>query len=150
MLMILIIVSNQFIVATLIGSGQNDIEFKYLTDWFSKNAKSGEKIVCTMANLLSSMAPKFTADFVPIDDFRDANSPADFVNECYKKNITYVAWDSRIGLASQDDYYKIWKMQNLAPLAAGRDVGPFQFITLLKANERRYIFVYRLKPVAGD
>ncbi|MGA2916010.1 MAG: hypothetical protein ABSE89_08305 [Sedimentisphaerales bacterium] len=144
MLMILIIVSNQFVVAPLLGNGQGDIEFKFLADWYIQNAKSGEKLVCTMANLLESMAPQYTDYFIPIDRFRDVNSPAEFVQECYRKNITYVAWDSRIGLVPQDDYYKIWKMQNLAPLAAGRDVGPYQFITQLKANERRYIYVYRL------
>ncbi len=146
MLMILIIVSNQFAVAGLVGNGQSDIEFKYLADWYCQNAKSGEKLVSTMANLLASMAPQYTDDFIPIDRFSDVNSPAEFIGECYRKNITYVAWDSRIGLAPQDDYYKIWKMQNLSPLYVGRNIGPFQFITTLKANERRYIYVYRLRP----
>lgn len=146
MLMILIIVSNQFAVAGLVGNGQNDIEFKYLTDWYVQNAKSGEKLVSTMANLLASMAPKYADDFVAIDDFSDANSPQQFIDDCYKKNITYVAWDSRIGLAAQDEYYKIWKMQNLAELSSGRDSGPFQFIILLKANDRRFIYVYKLRP----
>jgi hypothetical protein len=144
-LMILIIVSNQFAVAGIVGNGGRDIEFKYLADWYVQNAKNGEKLVSTMANLLISMAPEHKDDFLEMDVLVDANTPAEFVQECYKKNITYVAWDSRIGLAPSDDYYKIWKMQNIAPLAAARDIGPYQFITQLRANERRYVNIYRLR-----
>ncbi len=148
-LMILIIVSNQFAVAGLVGNGASNIEFKYLADWYCQNAKKGEKLVTTMANLLASMAPQYADDFVPIDDFADVNTPAEFVEKCYRKNITYIAWDSRIGLAPADDYYKIWKIANIAPLAAGRDIGPYQFITQLVANQRRYINIYRLRKPAN-
>lgn len=150
-LMILIIISNQFAVAGIVGNGAGNIEFKYLADWYCENAKSGEKLVSTMANLLASMAPQYADNFVPIDDFADVNTPAEFIEKCYKKNITYVTWDSRIGLAPADDYYGIWKIANIAPLAAGRDIGSYQFITQLRANERRYINVYRLRyPPAGN
>lgn len=143
--MALIIISNQFAVAGIVGAGKNNIEFKLLADWYFDNAKEGEKLVTSMANLIWAMAPKQKDNFLEMDSFVDANSPQEFVKLCYKKNITYVAWDSRIGLAPSDYYYKIWKMQNIAPLAAGRDTGPYQFITQLRANERRYINVYRLK-----
>jgi hypothetical protein len=149
-LMILIITSNQFVVAGVVGNGRSDIEFKYLADWYCDNAKEGEKLVTTMANLLTAMAPQQKDNFLEMDAFVDANSPQEFVNECYKKNITYVTWDSRIGLAPGDDYYKIWKIQNIAILAAGRDIGPYQFVTQLKANERRYVNVYRLRYPEGN
>jgi len=144
-LMILMIVSNQFAVASIVGNGGRDIEFKYLADWYCQNAKNGEKIVSTMANLLITLAPQYKDNFVEIDAFADTNSPGAFVEECFKKNITYITWDSRIGLAPGDDYYKIWKIQNIAMLAAGRDIGPYQFITQLRANERRYVNIYRLR-----
>ena len=148
-LMVLIIVSNQFAVASLVGNGGRDIEFKYLADWYVQNAKKGEKLVSTMANLLASMAPQYADDFVPIDDFVDVNTPAEFAEKCFRKNITYVSWDSRIGYVPSDDYYKMWRIQNIAPLAAGRDTGPYQFITQLRANERRFINVYRLRYPAN-
>jgi len=148
-LMILIIVSNQFAVAGIVGSGRGDIEFKYLADWYCENAQSGQRLVSTMANLLTAMAPEHADSFIAIDDFSDVNTPAEFVDKCYKKNITYVAWDSRIGLARGDDYYKIWKIQNIAPLAAGRNIGPYQFITQLRASQRRYINIYRLRAPSG-
>jgi hypothetical protein len=148
-LMILIIVSNQFAVAGLVGNGGRDIEFKYLADWYVQNAKKGEKLVTTMANLLVLMAPDYKDNFLEMDIFGEANSPAEFVDLCCKKNVTYVIWDSRIGFAPSDDYYKIWKMQNIAPLAAGRDTGPYQFITQLRANERRFVNVYRFRCPAN-
>ncbi|MGB8226618.1 MAG: hypothetical protein WCE45_07135 [Sedimentisphaerales bacterium] len=143
-LMVLIIVSNQFAVAGLVGNGGRDIEFKYLADWYVQNAKKGEKLATTAPALLATMAPQHKDSFIDMEAFVEANSPAEFVDLCCKKNVTYVIWDSRIGFTPSDDYYKIWKMQNIAPLAAGRDTGPYQFITQLRANERRFVNVYRL------
>ncbi len=145
-LIILMIVSNQFMVAPVVGNGQRDIEFKYLVDWYIANAKPGEKLVTTVPVILQTMAVKYKDCFIHTDTF-DANNPTDFVKECYKKNITYVAWDSREGLMPTDHYYKYWKMANIAPLAAGHDIGPYQFITQIRASQRRYINLYRLKPL---
>ncbi|MEN6384369.1 MAG: hypothetical protein ABFD79_04145 [Phycisphaerales bacterium] len=145
-LMILMIVSNQFLVAGVVGNGERDIEFKYLTQWYSENAKPDEKLVSTVPIILTILAPKYKDNFIHTDTF-DANSPEEFVMECYKKNITYVAWDSREGLMPNDHYYKYWKMSNIAPLAAGRDIGPYQFIRQFRVNQRRYINLYRLKPI---
>jgi hypothetical protein len=145
-LMVLMIVSNQFVVADMVGNGERDIEFKYLADWYCQNAKKGEKLVTTVPTILAIMAPQYKDCFIHSQSF-DANNPTDFVMECYNKNITYVSWDSREGLVPSDHYYKYWKMSNMAPLAAGRDVGPYQFITQLRVNQRRYINLYRLKPL---
>ena len=146
MLMILMIVSNQFVIADVVGNGERDVEFKYLTDWYSQNAKPGEKLVSTVPGILEILAPEFKGCFIHTQTF-DANNPNDFVIECYKKNITYVSWDSRVGLVPSDQYYKYWKMSNIAPLAAGHDIGPYQFITQLRVNQRRYINLYRLRPL---
>jgi hypothetical protein len=145
-LMVLMIVSNQFTVAGVVGNGERDIEFKYLLDWYIENAKPDEKMVLTVPIILQTMAPKYNDCFIHTDSF-DANNPQDFVLECYKRNITYVAWDSRMGLTPQDHYYKYWKMANIAPLYIARDVGPYQFIKQIRANERRYVNLYRLRPL---
>jgi hypothetical protein len=149
-LMVLIIASNQFIVAGIVGNGERDIEFKYLVDWYRENAKKGEKLVTTVPLILQIMDPADKDYFIHTDTF-DANNPSDFVYECYKRNITYVAWDSRVGLVPTDHYYKYWKMSNIAPLVVGKDIGPYQFITQLRANQRRYINLYRLRyPPPGN
>jgi hypothetical protein len=144
-LMILMITSNQFGVAGMVGNVKRDIEFKYLLDWYKDNAKKGEKLVTTAPSILQIMAPQYKDFFIHTDTF-DANNPNDFVTECYKRNITYVAWDSRAGLSPTDPCYKYWKMANIAPLAAGRDIGPYQFIAQIRVvNQRRYINLYRLQ-----
>jgi hypothetical protein len=143
-LMILMIVSNQLFVAGVVGNGDRDIEFKYLTDWYRQNAKKGEKLVTTVSSVLQIMAPQYKDFFIHTNTF-DANNPNDFAVECYKRNITYVAWDSRLGLAPMDPYYKYYKVANIAPLAAGKDIGPYQFIAQLRANQKKYINLYRLQ-----
>jgi hypothetical protein len=142
--MILMIVSNQFVVAQVVGNGERDLEFKYLTDWYRENSKPGEKLVTTVPIILSTMAPQYKDCFIHTQTF-DANSPQDFVQECYQKHITYVAWDSREGLLPNDHYYKYWKMANIAPLAVGKDIGPYQFITQIRVSQRKYINLYRLR-----
>ena len=148
-LMILMITSNQCGVAAIVGNGERDIEFKYLLDWYKDNAKKGEKLVTTVPSILQIMAPQYKDCFIHTNTF-DANNPDDFVTECYERNVTYVAWDSRVGLASGDPYYKYWKVANIAPLAAGEDIGPYQFITQIRSPlrnvvGRKHINLYRLR-----
>ncbi len=142
-LMILMTTSNQFGVADVVGNGERDIEFKYLLDWYKDNAKKGEKLVTTVPSILQIMAPQYKDCFIHTNTF-DANNPNDFAIECYKKNIIYVAWDSRMGLAPKVPYYKYWKMANIAPLVAGKDTGPYKFIIQLRGEEQ-YINLYRLR-----
>ena len=141
---ILIITSNHFVVAGVVGNGERDIEFKYLLDWYLANAKHSEKMVLTVPIILQTMAPEYKDCFIHTDTF-DANNPTDFVRECYKRNITYVTWDSRMGLYPDNRYYKYWKMSNIAPLIVGKDIGPYQFITRLGVNQGRYVNLYRLR-----
>ena len=72
----------------------------------------------------------------------------DFIRECYKLNVAYIAWDSRIGLFKKDAYYIKWRMGRLADLQVRRDYGRLEFVTQLKHTDRRYINIYRLRPEA--
>jgi hypothetical protein len=146
MLICLMIFSNQAVILSDVGNGERDIEFKYLLDWYLQNIP-GEKMVLTVPVILQTMAPKYSECFIHTNTF-DANSPEDFVAECYKKGITYAAWDSRMGLTPANRYYKSWKMANIAPLAVGRDIGPYQFITQFRVDQRRYVNLYRLRPLS--
>jgi hypothetical protein len=145
-LMLLMIVSNQFTIASVVGNGDRDIEFKLLADWYCQNAKPNEKLVTTVPVIIAIMAPQYKDNFIHTNTF-DANSPEEFARQCYERGITYVAWDSRMGMTPGNFYYQSWKMQNISPLASGQDVGPYQFITQLKANQRRYVNLYRLRPL---
>jgi amino acid transporter len=144
MLVCLIIASNQFALVRVIGSGQGNVEFKMLADWYIQNAKEGEKLLSTMSSIVSLYASRHKDSFVHTDSIK-TDDPMGFVKECYEKDITYVAWDSRLGLTPDDLYYKRWRLKNIAALAYGKDVGPYEFITQIRVSQRRFINVFRLK-----
>jgi hypothetical protein len=144
MLVCLIIASNQFALVRVIGNGQGNVEFKMLADWYLKNAKEGETVLSTMANVARLYASKHKDKFVHTGSIK-TDEPVGFAKECYQKNITYVAWDSRLGLSPNDLYYKRWRLKNIAVLGYGKDVGPYEFVTQIRASKRRFINIFRLK-----
>jgi hypothetical protein len=144
--LLFIVISNHFTLALTVGNGERDLEFKYLVDWYLANAKPGEKMVLSCPWIIETMAPKYKSCFVAVGTI-DANDPSEFFMQCLKNNISYAAWDSRVGLKPNDRYYTDWKMANVAPLAVGENIGPYQFLTQLKAGQRQYINVYRLNPL---
>jgi len=127
MLVCLIAVSNQFMLVRIVGRGQADREFKDLAQWYLENAQSDEKMVTTMARIVSLFAPRYKSNFVHTDSIegKDINK---FLESCYERNITYVTWDSRIGFSPQKSYYKRWRIHRIAPLQKPRSIGPFKFI----------------------
>lgn len=143
-LVCLIIASNQFALVRVIGNGQGNVEFKMLANWYIENANEGEKLLSTMANIARLYASKHKDKFVHTSSIK-TDDPVGFAKECYEKNITYVAWDSRLGLTPNDLYYKRWRLKNIAALAYGKDIGPYEFVTQIRANQRRFINIFRLK-----
>ncbi|RKY08085.1 MAG: hypothetical protein DRP66_05325 [Planctomycetota bacterium] len=146
-LLCLMIVSNQFSLARVVGNGDRDREFKLLADWYVANAKPGEKLVTTMGQVVRIYAPKYAGGFVRTESIAGDDREG-FVEDCYKKNITYVAWDSRLGLSRGNTYYRRYGLDRIAALQGGRDTGPYRFLTTLTVNSRRYIHVYRLEKKA--
>jgi hypothetical protein len=145
----LIIVSNQFTLVRVMGTGQRDIEFKMLADWYAQNVKGAGKLVSTQPGLLKIYAPAYKDQFVHIGRI-DANSPAEFAEACYKEGITYVTWSTRLGLKPDDMYYKRWHLENIAILAEPRDIGPYEFVTQIRAGKWRFINVFRLKKPPSE
>lgn len=146
--LILMIISNQFILVRVVGNGQRDIEFKHLVDWYLNNAEPGEKLVTTVPIILQTMAPEQKDCFIHTRDI-EGDNPEEFIQGCYQQNITYVTWDSRMGLTPKNHYYGYWKMRNIAPLGRPHDIGPYKFITQLKANKRRYVNIFSLQKIGN-
>ena len=145
-LMCLLLVSNQFALAMTVGDGRRDVEFKELADWYVKNAKPGEKLVTTMPHVVRIYASRHAGRFInPIRIDRGGDDAAGFVEDCYKRSITYIAWDSRLGLAKRDSYYRAYGLARIAALQSGRNTGPYKFLTTLTASKHRYIHIYRLE-----
>ncbi|MBN2456464.1 MAG: hypothetical protein JXB29_08035 [Sedimentisphaerales bacterium] len=145
-LMALIIASNQVVLAQVVGNGERDIEFKYLLDWYLANAKTGEKLACTAPVILDIMAPKYEDYFVHTRDIKGDNKN-EFLQGCYEQNVTYIAWDSRIGRSVNSRYYKSWKVANFAFLSKAQSIGPYEFICTL-GTKYRFINVYRLHRIS--
>lgn len=133
--------SNHFELARFMGNGLRDAEFKYLADWYMQNAQKGEKLITTMPSVVNLYTPgrrRYIVNHFTVD------SPERYLKRCYKKGITYIAWDSRVGLNIGGRYYKLWRMENIHPLFEPRSIGPYEFITQLR-NGNRYINIFRLK-----
>jgi len=146
---LLLIVPNQFALARLVGSGSLDMEFVKLADWYVANAKPNEKMVTSMPHVVNLYAPKYKKYFVRSSSVT-GKSPNEFVNNCYKRGITYVAWDSRIGLSVKNSYYNAWRIKNMAMLSRPRSIGPFTYIDEIRDKHypNRYIYIFRLEPLA--
>jgi hypothetical protein len=139
------VVSNQFALVRVMGDGQEDLEFKLLGEWYIENTEPGEKMVVTLNDTTSYFAPGHKEAFIGYRYIK-ADSPADFINHCYDLDITYVAWDSRIGLRRADNYYYVkWGMRNIAMLETPQNVGPYEFITQIRVNKRQFINIFRLR-----
>jgi hypothetical protein len=142
--MALIVVSNQFDLSFRLGTGDRDIEFRKLAEWYAENAKEGEKLVTTLPGVVSLFVPgKQGEQIVHITNVPGQNLQ-EFAVACKNSGIVYIAWDSRLGFAVKDSYYKGWGMAKIQPLGSGKDVGPFLFIKKIEASEQRYINLYRL------
>ncbi len=137
------ILSNQTMIAGVVGKGDRDIEFKYLLDWYIENAKPGEKMVLSVPVILQDLGPRYKDNFIHIAHI-EGETPQQFAQNCYKENITYVAWDSRIGMAPQDRYYKSWGIRRIAMLAKPRDIGPYKYLSTVSSG-KRHIHIFRLK-----
>jgi hypothetical protein len=138
------IVSNQFTLVRMVGNGQHNFEFKLLADWYIAKAEPGERMVATLSHITQIYVPKYKDCFVQSGSLK-AQSPSDFVRKCYDRNINYVAWDSRLGMAPGDRYYKIWGLEHIAMLSRPRSIGPYEFVDQIRVSERRFINIFRLR-----
>jgi hypothetical protein len=142
-LMCLMIVSSQFSLAQQLGNGNADAEFKQLAQWYLQNAEPGEKLVTTLPNVVSLFALEHKQNFIRVS----ADTPEKFVKKCYRADVDYVTWDSRIGFSTNDKYYKQWGIASIAMLSKPRSVGPFEFLHQVKQSDRRLINIFRLREL---
>jgi len=143
-LVCLMIVSNQFSLARMVGTGQRNIEFKRLADWYIDNAKPGEKLLSTMANVARIFAPQHKDSLLDTGIIK-AENPSDFAKKCLDENITYIAWDSRMGLSFGGFYYELWGLKNITMLIEPRSIGPYEFVTQIRISKNRFINIFRLR-----
>lgn len=96
--LVLAVVSNAATTGFLMGDGQRNANFKRLGLWFLENAKDDDRMITTMPVWLTI----YTG--LPIERFehmvnispQDAKDFPAFIQECRKRNVTLIAWDSRL------------------------------------------------------
>lgn len=139
----LMVVSNQFSLAMRLGHGTEDIEFRKLAEWHLAHAEEGQRLATTMPGVVNLFLPEAYRHAVHTSWIPGENL-AEFAESCRRQAIRYVAWDSRLGMAVNDEYYKSWGLKKIHPLGSGRDIGPFRFAEKIEATPRRFIYVYRV------
>jgi hypothetical protein len=142
--MAMVIVSNQFMLSFRLGRGDLDIEFRKTAEWYLAHAKDGERLATTLPGVVNLFLPVGRQNAIHTGGI-PGKTFEEFIQSCKQQNIRYVAWDSRLGVAVNDEYYRGWGLKKTAPLASGQDIGPFKFITRITANPQRYINLYRLE-----
>ena len=146
-IMCLVVVSNQFGLAQLLGDGQREQEFKLLADWYVANARPGEKLGVYMCGVVKIFAPK-CAEYIA--GLPKAENPSEFVKTCYENDITYVVWATREGLTSEHAGYRQLRLDtNIAMLREPKNIGPYEFVTQL-GSQRGYVNVFRLRRPADN
>ena len=142
----LMIVSNQYMFVRQVGNGNGDKEFKLLADWYVENAAPGEKMVTSLPHVVNLFAPDYRDNFIKTSRIGGKDTQG-FIAACVKKNVTYIAWDSRIGFMPNNSYYRRWRMGRIAPLiepAGGRSLG-LEFLQQIRISKRRFINIFRLR-----
>jgi hypothetical protein len=143
-LVCLMVVSNQLSLVRIVGDGSTYMEFRMLAEWYAENAQPGERMVTALPNIVRLFLKTKPKNLVHLNQIK-ADSPEQFVEGCYKKNITYVSWDSIGGFNVNGAYYKKWGFKNIAMLARPQSIGPYEFVRQVRYNDRRFINIFRLR-----
>ena len=138
----LVIASNQFILARLVGDGKREIEFKQLGEWFAANGKPSEKLA-VYQNDTQLFAGKNAANVV---GFPKADSPEELVQKLRENGVTYVVWATREGYSrgQHTGYQQLGLNKTIAFLEKPQNIGPYEFVTQI-GSERGYVNVFRLR-----
>ena len=137
-----IAISNQFAIARRLGSGMHEAEFKQLADWYVENAAPGERLATTLSSVVRIYVP-VKADIYNYRYLKSKDS-MDFAVKLNERNVRYVAWDSRLGLAPKDPVRKIDHLDNIKTLMNPKTQGPFKYIKTFQSG-RRFINLFELQ-----
>lgn len=139
--MCLVIASNQFMLASIVGDGKREMEFRQLGEWFAQNAKPGETMAVYNCGPASLYAGKFAENIV---GFPKGDSPEKLTAKLYEQNVTYVVWATREGVGHRHNDYTFSNLdKNLAMLSQPRSIGPYEFVIRI-GSDRGYVNVFRL------
>ncbi len=151
--LVLAVVSSTATTGFWMGDGQRFANFKRLGLWFLENAEDDDRMITTMP----SWMPIYTG--LPIERFEhmvnipplEAKDFPAFIRECRKRNVTLIAWDSRLAGATNKRYYKLWGLDRIEILGTpkGERIGPCQLVHIIREGTPK-VAVYRIMPAPGS
>ena len=137
-LVCLMIVSCHFTTARIINNGSYYIEFKHMLDWFKTNAAPDERLATRWTHVLRLMTSKHARNLVELTTLA-SDTFEGFIQNCYEKNITYVACNSRGSGKTKRGLGAVREK-----LGHPRSVGPFQFIKRIEVSRNVWINIFLL------
>ncbi len=139
--MSVMISSNQFALARLLGDGQREIEFKQLGEWFAANGGPDDKMA-VYNNITQVFAGKNEKNVI---GFPKAENPAELANKLRELGVTYVVWATREGYSrgQHTGYQQLGLNKNIVFLDKPRDIGCYKFIGQA-GTKRGYVNIFRL------
>jgi hypothetical protein len=139
----LVIASNQFVLARLVGDGKREIEFKQLGEWFAAAGRPDEKLAVYNNGPTQLYAGKNAQNVV---GFPKAENPKELAEKLREKGVTYVVWATREGLShgQHTGYRQLGLDKNIAFLDKPRSIGCYEFVRPI-GSSRGFVNVFRLK-----
>jgi hypothetical protein len=143
----LVIVSNQFPLAQLLGDGKREIEFKLLGEWFAANGGPDDKLA-VYQNDTQLFAGKNAQNVV---GFPKAANPRELVEKLRQQGVTYVVWATREGYShgQHTGYQQLGLNKNIAFLDKPRSIGCYEFVRQL-GSEKGFVNIFRLNDTGEE
>lgn len=147
--LVLSVVSNAATTGLIMGDGQSNANFKRLGLWFLENAEDDDRMITTMPSWLTiytGLPIERFEHMVNIPPLEAKDFPA-FIRECRKRNITLIAWDSRLAGRPNDRYYKEWGLDRIKVLGAPKAdrIGPCKLLHVIREGSPG-VAIYRIMP----
>ena len=151
------IASNQALLSRQVGTGYIDQEFKQLANWYMQNSEPGTRLATTLPHVVKLFVPETRQKNITYLHRMRADTLSELYESCKKNNITYLAWDSRIGLIPQNTYYRRWKMDRFTVFGPRTNssrqmipppnkIGPFELVDILQNPyyPNRFISIFKV------
>lgn len=140
-LICLMVVSQHFMTGRIINNGAYYLEFRHLLDWYKTSAKPGEKLATRWTSVLHHMSVSRKSDLISIKSLK-SDTFSGFVQNCHRKNITYIAWSARGSKKTKVG------IENLHPvLGTAESNSSLKFIKQIRVGKNQ-INIFRLRRLS--
>lgn len=137
----------------IMGTGRRLVNFRTLSLWFKANAGPDERMVTNMPAYMPLYTGLPEDRFIHTGDISPQTAPdfPRFVQECRRRGVTLIAWDSGLFENTDDMYYKLWGLDRIYPLGmpfyGGRidRLGDCTLVHVIRDDSPR-IAVWRISP----